>query len=399
MGIQLSDRIKSIKPSPTLAVTARAAELKAAGIDIIGLGAGEPDFATPQHIKEAAIAAINAGFTHYTAVDGILELKQAIISKLTRDNGLDYKPEQILVSCGAKHSIFNLMQAVLNPGDEVLIPAPYWVSYPDIALLCGAKPVVIYAGIEQRFKITTQQLEQAITPKTKMLVLNSPSNPTGIAYSNEELAALGKVLLKYPDILILSDDIYEHILWAKFSFANIVMACPELYARTVVINGVSKSYAMTGWRIGYAAGPEALIKAMHKMQSQSTSNPCSISQKAAVAAINGDQSCIYLMNSEFQKRHDFVLEELNSMGGIQCLDADGAFYVFFKVQELIDKLAIDGVTNDTEFAEYLINKADLALVPGVAFGAPGYLRASVATSMDILREAMRRLRAVTEKIS
>ncbi len=399
MGIQLSDRIKSIKPSPTLAVTARAAELKAAGIDIIGLGAGEPDFATPQHIKEAAIAAINAGFTHYTAVDGILELKQAIISKLTRDNGLDYKPEQILVSCGAKHSIFNLMQAVLNPGDEVLIPAPYWVSYPDIALLCGAKPVVIYADIEQRFKITAQQLEQAITPKTKMLVLNSPSNPTGIAYSNEELAALGKVLLKYPDILILSDDIYEHILWAKFSFANIVMACPELYARTVVINGVSKSYAMTGWRIGYAAGPEALIKAMHKMQSQSTSNACSISQKAAVAAINGDQSCIYLMNAEFQKRHDFVLEELNSMSGIQCLDADGAFYVFFKVQELIDKLAIDGVTNDTEFAEYLINKAGLALVPGVAFGAPGYLRASVATSMDILREAMRRLRAVTEKIS
>ena len=398
MAIQLSDRIQSIKPSPTLAVTAKAAELKAAGEDIIALGAGEPDFATPQHIKEAAIQAINAGFTHYTAVDGILELKQAIIAKLKRDNQLEYKPDQILVSCGAKHSIFNLMQATLNPGDEVVIPAPYWVSYPDMAILCGAKPVIINAGIEQQFKITADQLAKAITPKTKMVILNSPSNPTGVAYSKDELAALGKTLVKHPNIIVMSDDIYEHILWADFEFANILMACPELYDQTVVVNGVSKSYAMTGWRIGYAAGPVSLIKAMTKMQSQSTTNACSISQKAAVAALNGDQSFIELMVKEFKNRQEYVYNELNSMPGISCLQADGAFYVFFKVQDLIDKLGIANVTNDTQFAEYLIHATGLALVPGAAFGAPGYLRASIAVGMDVLRDAMRRLRAVAEKI-
>ena len=399
MDIQLSDRIKSIKPSPTLAVTAKAADLKAAGHDIIALGAGEPDFATPQHIKEAAIAAINAGFTHYTAVDGISELKHAIIDKLSRDNKLTYKPEQILISCGAKHSIFNLMQALLNPGDEVIVPAPYWVSFTDIAILSGATPVTIYAGIEQNFKITPAQLEKAITPKARMIIMNSPSNPTGVCYTEEELAALGAVLRKHPNILIMCDDIYEKINWADFPFANMLMACPDFYDRTVVVNGVSKTYAMTGWRIGYAAGPTTLIKAMVKMQSQSTTNACSIAQKAAVAAINGDQTCIYLMTAEFKKRHDYVLAELQSMPGIECLAANGTFYVFFKVEGLIKKLNISGVTNDTEFAEYLINEAGIAMVPGAAFGAPGYLRASIATSMEVLREAMRRLRGVTEKIS
>lgn len=399
MDIQLSDRINSIKPSPTLAVTAKAAELKAAGHDIIGLGAGEPDFPTPEHIREAGIQAIRESFTHYTPVDGIIELKLAIIAKLERDNKLQYKPEQILVSCGAKHSIFNLMQALLNPGDEVIIPAPYWVSYTDMTILTGAKPVTVSAGMEQRFKITPAQLQAAITPKTRLLILNSPSNPTGIAYTTEELAALGAVLLKHPNIVVMSDDIYEHILWADFNFANILMACPELYDRTVVVNGVSKSYAMTGWRIGYAAGPVKLIKAMMKMQSQSTTNACSIAQKAAVAALNGEQSCITLMNIAFKDRHDFMYRELNSIPGIQCIDADGAFYVFFKVTDLITKLNNPEVTNDAQFAEYLIKEAGIALVPGSAFGAPGFLRASTAINLDVLREAVRRLRTVAEKIS
>ncbi len=399
LAIQLSDRINSIKPSPTLAVTAKAIELKAAGEDIIGLGAGEPDFATPEHAKQAAIDAINDNFSHYTAVDGIPDLKKAIIDKLMRDNQLEYKPDQILVSCGAKHSIFNLLQALINPGDEVIIPAPYWVSYTDMTVLCGGVPVTVYAGIDQRFKITPEQLQSAITPKTRLLMINSPSNPTGVAYTKAELAALGAVLRAYPDIVVMSDDIYEKTYWADFPFANILMACPELYDRTVVINGVSKAYAMTGWRIGYAAGPTQLIKAMLKMQSQSTTNACSISQKAAVAAISGDQSCIATMNTQFKLRHDYVVKELNSMPGIQCLPADGAFYVFIKVDELINRLKNPAVTNDAEFAEYLISTVGLALVPGSAFGAPGYLRASIAASMDNLRSAMQRLRTVAEKIS
>jgi len=399
LDIQLSDRINSIKPSPTLAVTAKAAELKAAGHDIIGLGAGEPDFPTPEHIREAGIQAIRESFTHYTPVDGIIELKLAIIAKLQRDNKLQYKPEQILVSCGAKHSIFNLMQALLNPGDEVIIPAPYWVSYTDMTILTGAKPIIVSAGMEQRFKITPAQLEAAITTKTRLLILNSPSNPTGVAYTPEELTALGTVLLKHPNIVIMSDDIYEHILWANFAFANILMACPDLYDRTVVVNGVSKSYAMTGWRIGYAAGPEKLIKAMMKMQSQSTTNACSIAQKAAVAALNGEQSCITLMNIAFKDRHDFMYQELNSIPGIECVDADGAFYVFFKVTDLIAKLNSPEVSNDAQFAEYLIKEAGIALVPGSAFGAPGFLRASTAINIDVLREAVRRLRTLAEKIT
>lgn len=398
LDIQLSDRVNSIKPSPTLAVTAKAAAMQAAGQDIIGLGAGEPDFPTPDYIREAAIQAINDGFTHYTAVDGIVELKDAIIAKLQRDNQLEYKRDQILVSSGAKHSIFNLMQSLLNPGDEVIVFAPYWVSYTDIAILCGAKPVLVYAGIEQGFKVTPEQLQKAITPKTRLVLFNSPSNPTGVAYTRAELEALGDVLRKNPHVLVMSDDIYEKTYWAEFPFCNILMACPDLYERTIVINGVSKAYAMTGWRIGYAAGPSGLIKAMHKMQSQSTSNPCSISQKAATAALNGDQSCIVEMNQKFKERHDYVVSELRTMQGIECIEADGAFYVFFKVAELIEKLGIAGVTNDTEFAEYLINNAGIALVPGAAFGAPGYLRGSIATSKENLVKAMDRLRTVTEKV-
>ncbi len=379
-------------------VATKATELKAAGRDIISLGAGEPDFATPEHVKEAAHHAIDADFTHYTAVDGIPELKQAIIGKLQRENNLAYKPEQILVSCGAKHSIYNLMQALLNPGDEVLIPAPYWVSYPDMVLLTGAKPVFLHAGMEQRFKITPQQLKQAITPRTRLLILNSPSNPTGVAYKPEELAALAAVLMEHVEVLILSDDIYERNMWAHFPFVNIAAVCSDLYDRTVVVNGVSKAYAMTGWRIGYAAGPAKLIKAMFKIQGQSTSNPCSISQKAAVAALNGDQVCVDVMCKEFKLRHDYLLEALNNLPGIEAIHADGAFYVFFSVVELIKKLQLPGVTNDTEFAEYLLDTVGLAFVPGAAFGAPGFLRASIATSMDELREAIERLSKVTANI-
>lgn len=397
MEIQLSNRANSIKPSPTLAVAAKAAELKAAGQDIVSLGAGEPDFATPAHVKEAAKQAIDANFTHYTQVDGIPELKQAIISKLSRENNLQYKPEQILVSCGAKHSIFNAMQALLNPGDEVIIPAPYWVSYPDMAVLAEAKPVFISAGIEQKFKITAAQLAAAITPKTRFFFINSPSNPSGVAYTKEELAALGAVILKHPQIVVLSDDIYEHTFWGNFPFANILNACPQLYDRTIVVNGVSKAYAMTGWRIGYAAGPADIIKAMTKIQSQSTTNACSISQKATVAALNGDQSCITEMNGEFKLRHDYFMSALKEIPGIKCLPADGAFYVLFQVIDLIKKLNLPNVTNDHEFAEYLLDTVGLSLVPGSAFGAPGYLRASIAANMDQLQEAILRLKKVAIK--
>ena len=395
MSIQLSKRVQSIKPSPTLAVTAKAAELRAQGRDIIGLGAGEPDFDTPEHIKAAANQAIQEGFTRYTPVGGIPPLKEAIIKKLANDNQLNYTPEQILVSCGAKQCIYNLTQAVLNAGDEVVIPSPYWVSYPDIGILAEAKPVFVEAGIDQQFKIKPEQLDNAITDKTRLVFLNSPSNPTGVAYTKSELADLGEVLLKYPNALVVSDDIYEHILWADEPFANILMACPDLYDRTIVINGVSKAYAMTGWRIGYAAGDAGLIKAMQKIQGQSTSNPCSISQKAAEAALNGNHDCIKEMLKAFKERHDYVVNELNSMPGIECMKGDGAFYAFPKVTGLIDKL--EGVNNDTELAEYLINEAEVALVPGSAFGAPGYIRLSFATSLDILKEAMRRLRSVAEK--
>ncbi|MBI4939103.1 MAG: pyridoxal phosphate-dependent aminotransferase [Nitrosomonadales bacterium] len=392
--MELSTRVQAIKPSPTLAVTARANKLKAEGKDIIGLGAGEPDFDTPQHIKDAAIAAINKGFTKYTAVGGTPSLKQAIIAKFKRDNGLDYTAKQILVSCGGKQSFFNLALAVVNRGDEVIIPAPYWVSYPDIVLIAEGKPVIVQAGIEQGFKMTAAQLAAAITPKTRMVVINSPSNPTGAVYSLDELKALGEVLRKHPDILIASDDMYEHIALTDAKFANILNACPDLYPRTMVLNGVSKAYSMTGWRIGYAAGPENIITAMENVQSQSTSNPTSISQVAAEAALNGDQGCITPMVKAFRERHSFLAGELNKIPGVQCIMAGGAFYAFPDMRSAISALHRKGVLNeasDLALSEYLLEKAGVAVVPGSAFGSEGYVRLSFATSMGNLQSAINRI--------
>ncbi|MGB5605764.1 MAG: pyridoxal phosphate-dependent aminotransferase [Gammaproteobacteria bacterium] len=387
--LTLANRVLRVKPSPTLAVTARVAELRAAGKDIIGLGAGEPDFDTPDHIKAAAIAAINAGFTRYTAVDGTPSLKQAIIDTFRRDNGFEYKLDQILVSCGGKQSFYNMAQALLNPGDEVIIPAPYWVSYPDMVRLAEGEPVIIRAGVDTGFKITPDQLQGAINNRTRLFVINSPSNPTGVAYSKAELGALGEVLKMHPHVLIATDDMYEHILWNELPFCNILNACPELYDRTMVLNGVSKAYAMTGWRIGYAGGPAELIKAMKKVQSQSTSNPASISQAAAQAALEGDQSCIQPMLAAFKERHDYLVAALNGIPGINCLPADGTFYCFPHVEAVINRL--DGVNDDIEFAEYLLDHAGVALVPGSAFGAPGYVRFSFAIGLDVLKDAIGRI--------
>ncbi|MDR3390489.1 MAG: pyridoxal phosphate-dependent aminotransferase [Sulfuriferula sp.] len=392
--MELSNRVQAIKPSPTLAVTARAAKLKAEGKDIIGLGAGEPDFDTPQHIKDAAIAAINSGFTKYTAVGGTPSLKQAVIAKFKRDNGLDYTAKQVLVSCGGKQSFFNLVQALINPGDEVIIPAPYWVSYPDIVILAGGTPVIIEAGIAQGFKITPAQLQAAITPRTRMVVINSPSNPSGAVYSLEELAALGAVLRNHPGIIIATDDMYEHIRLQDGPFSNILNACPDLYDRTMVLNGVSKAYAMTGWRIGYCAGPEKLITAMENVQSQSTSNPTSISQVAAEAALNGDQQCIVPMIAAFRERHEFVVAALNTIPGVECLYAGGAFYAFPDASGAIQRLYQAGkitAATDIALSEYLLEKAGVAVVPGSAFGSEGYIRLSFATSMDNLKAALSRL--------
>lgn len=389
MDIKLSQRVQSIKPSPTLAITARAAALKAEGKDIIGLGAGEPDFDTPEHIKQAAIKAINSGFTKYTAVDGTAELKQAVIEKFSRDNGLDYDANQILVSVGGKQSFFNLTQAILDDGDEVIIPAPYWVSYPDMVLLANGTPAIIEAGQDQHFKITPEQLEAAITPKTRLFVINSPSNPSGMAYSKAELAALGEVLRKHPQVLIATDDMYEHILWTDEGFYNIVMACPDLYDRTIVLSGVSKAYSMTGWRIGYAAGPVGLIAAMKKIQSQSTSNPASISQAATVEALNGDQSCIQDMLVEFKKRHDMVVDKLNAMNGIESLSSDGTFYVFPNISKLLERMT--QFNDDLDFAEGLLVDKGVAVVPGTAFGLKNHIRLSIATSEENLNNALERI--------
>ena len=389
MNIRAAQRAASIKPSPTLAVTAKAAELKAAGRDIIALSAGEPDFDTPEHIKEAAIRAIRDGRTKYTAAGGMPELKEAVVNKFQRENNLNYQPEQILVSCGAKHSIYNLMQALLNPGDEVIIPAPYWVSYPDMARLAGAEPVVIRAGIEQRFKITGKQLEGAITANSRLLVINSPSNPTGVSYSDEELAGLAAVLMNHPDIVILTDDIYEHILWGQDSFSNILNVCPDLADRTVVVNGVSKAYSMTGWRIGFLGGPRVLVKEAQKIQSQSTSNPSSVSQHATLAALEGDQTYIRESAAIFRQRHDFVFTGLNAIQGVECTPSDGTFYSFPDMQGVIDRL--DDIDNDVQLGEYLLEQAEVALVPGSAFGAKGHMRLSYATSMENLEIAIKRL--------
>ena len=391
MPISLSERVKRIKPSPTLAVTARAARLKAEGKDVIGLGAGEPDFDTPAHIAEAGIAAIRGGFTRYTNVDGIPELKDAIIAKFQRDNALTYARPQILVSAGAKHTIFNLVVALLNPGDEVVIPAPYWVSYPDMVLLADGVPVIIDAGAAQGYKITPAQLEAAITRKTRLFILNSPSNPTGAAYTRAELTALGAVLARNPSVVIATDDMYEHIWWGPEPFCSLVTACPDLYDRTVTINGVSKSYAMTGWRIGYCGGPVELVQAMGTIQGQSTSNASSISQKAATAALNGDQRCVADMNVAFKARHDFVVAGLNRLRGVSCLAGFGTFYAFANVAGAMKNLSL---ADDNAFAERLITDALVAVVPGSGFGAPAHMRLSFACSMATLEKALERLQRV-----
>mgnify|MGYP001822856061 FL=1 len=379
----------AVKPSPTGAVLALAAELRAAGRDLISLGAGEPDFDTPPHIRDAAIEAINNGQTRYTPIDGAAELKAAIRRKFSRENQLAYEASQILVTSGAKQALFNLCLALLGPGDEAIIPAPYWVSYPDMVRLAGADAVFVEAGIEQDFKITPQQLENAITDATRLFILNSPSNPTGASYTAAELQALGKVLEKHDGIVIVSDDIYEHIHWGDSPFASFATACPALNSRTVTTNGVSKAYAMTGWRIGYAAGPQELITAMTTVQSQSTSNACSVSQAAAVAALDGDQASVAEMAGAYQQRHDFVVGALNDIPGFQCRPGEGTFYAFPRIRGALDAR---GMATDVEMVEYLLNEADVACVPGSAFGAPSYLRLSFACSLGQLEEAIRRIK-------
>jgi len=391
MSLAVSQRCQRVKPSPTMAVTAMAAELRAKGHDVIDLGAGEPDFDTPEHIKAAGIAAIRGGQTKYTAVEGTAALKTAVIEKFRRENHLSYSADQIIASCGAKQTCYNVCQAVLNPGDEAIVPAPYWVSYPDMIKLADAEPVIVPAMIEDGFKITPRLLEAAITPRTRLLFLNSPSNPTGAAYTRAELQALGAVLEKHPDIIIAADDMYEHIYWAAEPFVSLAEVCPALYDQTVTINGVSKAYAMTGWRIGYAGGPKPIIAAMKKIQSQSTSNPSSISQAASVAALAGDQACVREMTRAFRERHDYVVAALNGIPGFRCLPSAGTFYAFPSVGEA---LRAKGLKDDLALSELLLNSGEVAVVPGSAFGAPGYLRLSFACSLDSLKEAIRRITRV-----
>ncbi len=392
--LALSQRVLSIKESPTLAITAKAGKYKAEGRPIIGLAAGEPDFDTPQHIKDAAKAAIDAGYTKYTPVSGIPALKKAIVDKFKNENGFDYAVNEVIVGVGGKQTIFNLCLAVLNAGDEVVIPAPYWVSYADIAMVAEATPVIIDCGIEQGFKLLPAQLEAAITPKTKLVMFNSPSNPTGAVYNLAELQALGEVLLKHPHVLVATDDMYEHVNLTGEKFYNILNAAPALKSRCIVLNGVSKAYSMTGWRIGYAAGPEYIIKAMEILQSQSTSNATSISQHAAVAALSGSQDCIKPMVAAFKERHKYVVDRFNAMPGLSCLMAGGAFYAFPDARIAIANLHKAGKiaeATDMALAEYLLESFDVAVVPGSAFGAEGYFRISFATSMDNLRVALDRI--------
>jgi len=397
LPVSLSKRVQKVKPSPTLAMTARAAKLKAEGKDIIGLAAGEPDFDTPVHISDAGVDAIRKGITRYTAVDGTAELKDAIIAKFKRDNALSYDRAQILVSSGAKQTCFNACAALLDPGDECVIPAPYWVSYPDMALLADGVPVSVYAGPSQGYKITAAQLAAAITPRTKLFIINSPNNPTGAAYTKAELQALGEVLAKHPQIGIASDEMYEHIYWAAEPFTSFAQANPQLYDRTITINGVSKAYAMTGWRIGYCGGPKEIIAAMSTIQGQSTSNASSISQRASTVALNSDQSCVAEMNKAFKARHDFVVAGLNAIPGISCLAGAGTFYVFAHVEGAMRAL---GLKDDNEFAEYLLVHAGVAVVPGSGFGAPNHMRISFACSMDTLKDALRRIeRAISPVVA
>jgi aspartate aminotransferase len=396
--VKLASRVAKVKPSETLAITAKANALRAQGRDVIGFGAGEPDFDTPDHIKKAAIKAIDAGFTKYTPVGGTDELKDAIINKLNVDNHLEYKRSQVVVSCGAKHTLYNLAQALFEEGDEVIIPAPYWVSYPDIVVLAGGTPVILNTLEKDGFKMKPDQLKSSLTRRTKAIVFNGPSNPTGAAYSPDELKALADVLLN-TDIFIISDDIYEKILYANFSFTNMAMVEPRLKNRTIVVNGVSKAYAMTGWRIGYAAGPDEIIGAIGKIQSQNTSNPASISQKASVAALNGDQEVVAMMVGEFKKRRDYIVEALNDIPGIHCLTPEGAFYVFPNVSGIYG-LSFSGekIFNSTDFIEYLLDEANVATVPGAAFGSDNHIRLSYATSLKNIEEGVKRIKNAVAKL-
>jgi len=396
--MKLAERVGKIQPSPTLAIDAKAKALKAQGVDIVGFGAGEPDFDTPANIKEAAKKAIDAGFTKYTPVGGTDELKDAIIAKMKNDHGLEYTRDEISVACGAKHSLYNISQALIQEGDEVIIPAPYWVSYPDQVVLAGGTPVFVDTDETGGFKMTPEQLEKAITGKTKALIINSPCNPTGASYSADELKAIGRVCLEH-DFLIISDDIYERLIYDGQRFANIAQAVPELKPRTIVVNGVSKTYAMTGWRIGYACGPKELMGAMTKMQSQSTSNPTSIAQKAAVEALRGPQDAVAAMAVEFDKRRKYIVERLNAMPGVTCFKATGAFYVFPNFSGVYGR-SFNGraINNSTEFAAYLLEEAKVAIVPGVAFGADRYARLSYASSMENISKGMDRIEAAIRNL-
>ena len=389
----LSETLARVKPSPTVAVTARVAELVAAGRDVIGLGAGEPDFDTPENIKAAAIAEITAGKTKYTTVDGIAELKAAICAKFARENGLTYKPSQVSVAAGGKHILYNALMATLNPGDEVIIPAPYWVSYPDMVRLAGGVPVIVECPLESRFKLTAAQLEAAITPRTKWFIFNSPSNPTGAGYTRSELKALTDVLMRHPQVWVMTDDMYEHLVFDDFEFSTPAQVEPGLYDRTLTCNGVSKAYAMTGWRIGYAAGPEVLIRAMSKIQSQSTTNPCTISQWAAVEALNGPQDYIRESRAAFQRRRDLVVGMLNACPGIDCPMPEGAFYVYPSIRDLIGKTSATGVliSDDEAFATALLDETGVAVVFGAAFGLSPAFRISYATSDARLTDACTRI--------
>ncbi len=391
--MQTSAALQRIQPSATLAMTSRVFELKRAGVDVIGLGAGEPDFDTPDFVKEAAIQAIRDGKTKYTNVDGTPELKDAVIAKFKRDNGLDYTTQQITINVGGKHTLFNAIVATVEAGDEVIIPAPYWVSYPDVVQFAGGTPVFIAAGAEQAYKITPEQLEAAITPKTKWVILNSPSNPTGAAYSAAELKALGEVIERHPHVWVFADDMYEHILYDGFEFATIAQVCPSLYERTLTVNGCSKAYAMTGWRIGFAGGPAPLIKAIAKLQSQSTSNPCSIAQAAAVAALTGDQSFLKDRAAAFQTRRDLVVSMLNQIDGMTCPTPEGAFYVYPEFSGLIGKTTPKGkvIATDEDMIGYFLDDARVAAVHGAAFGLSPAMRISYATSEALLREACTRI--------
>ncbi|MFC3571260.1 pyridoxal phosphate-dependent aminotransferase [Paracoccus sp. TOH] len=394
----LSQTLARVKPSPTIAITGRARELAAEGRDIISLSAGEPDFDTPAHIREAAKAAIDAGHTRYTAVDGIPELKRAICDKFARENGLDYAPGQVTVGTGGKQILYNALMATLNPGDEVIVPAPYWVSYPDMVLLAGGTPVVIEGAMQNGYRITPEQLEAAITPRTKWLILNSPSNPTGAGYAEEHMRALTKVLLRHPHVWVLADDIYEHLVFDDFRFVTPTQVEPALTARTLTMNGVSKAYAMTGWRIGYGAGPEELIRAMAKLQSQSTSNPCSISQYAALAALQGPQDYIAESRAVFQRRRDLVVAGLNACPGIDCPVPQGAFYVYPSIAALIGKTSAGGtlIADDEAFATALLDETGVAVVFGAAFGLSPHFRISYATSDAVLADACARIRGFCE---